>query len=145
MKKIPNHWLYVGVGIGLGVIVLCLTSSKKDITEALPNTSTETGENKKEAAFSSILPSKTKQELWPLKKGSKGHEVERLQIWLLRHHGWQGNITKVFDEQTEALVKKHLKTEHVDRATYQRYQMETPIHEQVRKAINNGTKEKKTR
>lgn len=67
---------------------------------------------------------------FPLQKGSCSKEVERLQIWLLRNHGWRGTITGVFDSQTQALVQKSLQKDSVDQATYKKHKMSTPIYQQ---------------
>lgn len=69
--------------------------------------------------------------VFPLQKGSSGKEVERLQIWLLRNHGWKGTVTGIYDTQTETLVKKSLKRDTVDKATYKKYHMGIPIHQQI--------------
>ncbi len=65
---------------------------------------------------------------FPLRLGSKGKRVERLQIWLMRNYGWTGRITNVFDEKTQALVKKFLRKTQLDRTTYLRMKMEKPVH-----------------
>ncbi len=69
--------------------------------------------------------------IFPLQKGSSGKEVERLQIWLLRNHGWKGTVTGTYDTQTETLVKKSLKRDTVDQLTYEKHKMEIPIHQQI--------------
>ncbi|QKX05373.1 hypothetical protein HN014_10755 [Aquimarina sp. TRL1] len=70
------------------------------------------------------------QSVFPLKPGSKGKEVERLQIWLLRNHGWKGEITRIYDDQTLKLVRKSLKKDQVDKHTYQKKKMGIPICQQ---------------
>lgn len=74
---------------------------------------------------------KQEKPTWKLSRGSKGKEVERLQIFLLRNHGWKGAITRVFDDQTERLVQKVFKKDHIDRTIYEKYQMAIPIHQQI--------------
>jgi hypothetical protein len=68
---------------------------------------------------------------FPLQLGSKGKRVERLQIWLLRNYGYTGKLTKVFDEKTLSLVKKHLKTKTIDEKRYQQLEIAKPVHEQA--------------
>jgi hypothetical protein len=70
-------------------------------------------------------------QIFPLQKGSSGKEVERLQIWLLRNHGWKGTVTGIYDTQTETLVKKSLKRDTVDKILYEKHQMGIPIHQQI--------------
>ncbi len=74
---------------------------------------------------------KKKKGVFPLQEGSTGKEVERLQIWLLRNHGWQGEITKTFDAQTLKLVNKALQQDTVDKKVYEQHQMGIPIHKQI--------------
>jgi hypothetical protein len=68
---------------------------------------------------------------FPLRKGSKGKRVERLQVFLMRNYGHNGKVTGVFDEQTEAELKKRMHKTVLDRQTYENYRMGNPIHEQV--------------
>ncbi len=70
-------------------------------------------------------------QIFPLQKGSSGKEVERLQIWLLRNHGWKGTVTGMYDTQTETLVKKSLKKDTIDQTTYEKHHMGIPIHQQI--------------
>lgn len=68
---------------------------------------------------------------FPLRLGSKGERVERLQVWLMRNYGWTGKITGEFDEKTEGLLKKFLKRTELDEATYFKMKMEKPVYEQI--------------
>ena len=68
---------------------------------------------------------------FPLRLGSKGKRVERLQVWLMRNYGWTGKISGVFDEKTETLVKRFLKNTELDEATYYKMKMEKPVYEQI--------------
>lgn len=68
---------------------------------------------------------------FPLRLGSKGERVERLQVWLMRNYGWTGKITGEFDEKTEALLKRFLKRTELDEATYFKMKMEKPVYEQI--------------
>lgn len=67
---------------------------------------------------------------FPLRLGSKGPRVSRLQIWLLRNYGWTGTVTGVLDEKTAAQIKRYLKTDVLDQATYQRLKLDAPVHQQ---------------
>ncbi|MDN5201245.1 hypothetical protein QQ008_07725 [Fulvivirgaceae bacterium BMA10] len=68
---------------------------------------------------------------FPLRLGSNGEKVERLQVWLMRNYGLFGKITKIYDEKTEALVKKHLGVDMIDEKIYNRYKMSKHVTEQV--------------
>lgn len=67
---------------------------------------------------------------FPLRLGSKGKRVERLQVWLMRNYGWTGKITDVFDKKTEGILKRFLKKAELDEATYNRMKMGSPVHRQ---------------
>ena len=67
---------------------------------------------------------------FPLRLGSRGKRVERLQIWLLRNYGWTGKITQEFDLKTEALLQRYLKKKELYGDTYYRLKMEKPVYEQ---------------
>lgn len=67
---------------------------------------------------------------FPLRLGSKGPRVSRLQIWLLRNYGWTGTVTGILDEKTAAQIKRYLKTDVLDQATYQRLKLDAPVHQQ---------------
>ncbi len=68
---------------------------------------------------------------FPLRLGSEGKRVVRLQVWLMRNYGWTGKVTGVFDEKTESLLKKSIKEIELDEATYSEMKMEKPVHEQI--------------
>lgn len=68
---------------------------------------------------------------FPLRLGSKGKRVERLQVYLMRNYGWTGVISGLLDKETEALMKRRLKTAALDQATYIRLKMDKPVHEQT--------------
>ncbi|WP_025663282.1 hypothetical protein [Aquimarina megaterium] len=141
---IKNDWIIAGVGISIGIIAVYLVKNKirnpkmvsHPIEPSLEATKKEIKQDEpcliKRQEMEKIAPEVTTKKPWLLTKGSTGKEVERLQIWLLRHHGWKGVITKVFDEQTEQLVKKIFKKEGVDKVTYDKHQMGTPIHELIK-------------
>lgn len=68
---------------------------------------------------------------FPLRLGSEGKRVERLQVWLMRNYGWTGKISGVFDEKTEALVKRFLRKTMLDEDTYYKMKMGKPVYEQI--------------
>ncbi len=78
----------------------------------------------------STLPAPIADE-FPLRLGSSGERVERLQVWLMRNYGVFGKINATYDAQTARLVSKYLKLNEVDKSTYQRYKMGKHVTEQV--------------
>jgi hypothetical protein len=68
---------------------------------------------------------------FPLRLGSEGKRVVRLQVWLMRNYGWMGKVTGIFDEKTATLLKKGMKVTQLDEATYFNMKMEKPVHEQT--------------
>ncbi|MCB9448697.1 MAG: hypothetical protein H6585_10170 [Flavobacteriales bacterium] len=67
---------------------------------------------------------------FPLRLGSRGKRVERLNIWLMRNFGHTGVVSDVFDEITGRQLMKALKKTELDKENYLRYGMEKPVHEQ---------------
>ena len=72
----------------------------------------------------------TRGDDFPLRLGSEGPKVIRLQVWLMRNFGWQGKLSGVLDQLTLQRMKKHLKTESLDEKTYYKHQMDRPIQQQ---------------
>lgn len=138
MIQTKDDWIGVGIGLGLSLIAIyaAFRLTKKN-TQSTDNTieeppvqvTTYPKEVKKEKT--QVVIQKPAM-IWPLQQGSTGKEVERLQIWLLRNHGWKGTITKVFDTQTEKLVQRIFKKNQVDKTMYDKHQMGTPIHELIK-------------
>jgi peptidoglycan hydrolase-like protein with peptidoglycan-binding domain len=67
---------------------------------------------------------------FPLQLGSRGPRVERLKIWLLRNYGLSGQIDNYLDQSTEKQMKKYLKTDKLEKATYDKLKMDAKVHEQ---------------
>ncbi|WP_298546126.1 hypothetical protein [uncultured Aquimarina sp.] len=137
-----NDLIIAGVGIGVSILAVYLIKGQKGKSEKVApvlqkrqiveETIAPEPIKKVTAETNYVAPKQEAKKTWFLAKGSKGKEVERLQIWLLRHHGWKGTITGIYDAQTETLVRKRFKTEGIDRATYDKYQMGIPIHELIK-------------
>ncbi len=136
---ISTKQLYVvGAITGIGILAYFLYSKK---TAAVPKRTTPPKpEPVQENNYTTVQKTLKDQEqkkvqkessTFPLQSGSASKEVERLQIWLLRNHGWKGAVTGIFDPQTLRLVRKSLKRDTVDQATYTQHQMGIPIHRQI--------------
>lgn len=67
---------------------------------------------------------------FPLRLGSKGPHVERLQVWLMRNFGHFGKVTGELDQPTLERMQKYMKKSEVDQETYTRLGMEKPVHKQ---------------
>jgi len=135
---------HIAWGIGIG-LVLTVTSymiirakkKKKDSKkENLPPDNQEKQQAKLESAYS---PEKKRDiakpkipigDAFPLRLGSKGKKVERLNIWLMRNVGWTGKITDEFTEDTQNKLMKHLKIKQLDKQRYLKLGMNKPIYEQ---------------
>ncbi|WP_025741896.1 peptidoglycan-binding domain-containing protein [Aquimarina pacifica] len=137
ISNIKKEWIIGASIIGIGVLAFAsykIGKSRKKFQEhAEPNTPQKefayvTTKNTPEKPITTPL----KKTPWFLTSGSSGKEVERLQIWLLRNHGWKGEVTGVFDDQTLSLVRKVFKQNGIDKTTYQKYKMGVPIHEQIK-------------
>ncbi len=136
-------WI-VGTIVGVGVLSYYLFRSpkqkqpevKKEVSQTPPERIHSESKVSKSSRLQKIKPETRKAQpeeyhIFPLRKGSTGKEVERLQIWLLRNYGWKGAVTAIYDEQTLKLVRKCLKKDTVDQMTYEKHQMGIPIHQQI--------------
>lgn len=71
-----------------------------------------------------------KADEFPLRLGSKGERVERLQIWLMKNYGHFGLITNSFDERLENLVVKRFKKPFVSQQDYESRRMGQSVQKQ---------------
>jgi len=60
---------------------------------------------------------------FPLRMGSVGKRVEQLQMFLLKHWGWQGKIDGKFGEQTQRAVEKYLQLSEITENIYNAYNL----------------------
>ena len=67
---------------------------------------------------------------FPLRLGSYGKHVERLEVWLMRNFGHTGIIRGEFDEKTLQQLMKYLKFKELDKNTYFEFGMNKPVHQQ---------------
>jgi len=67
---------------------------------------------------------------FPLRLGSKGPRVMKLNAWLMRNYGWDGTISDLLDEKALAKMKKYLRTETLEQALYQQLRLDAPLHKQ---------------
>lgn len=67
---------------------------------------------------------------FPLRLGSNGRRVERLQVWLLRQLGGTGTVTGHFDKLTEERLQKTLKVKELSKETYHGLALDKPVYEQ---------------
>ena len=143
MKMTKQTWTVVGLGLGVGLLTFYLIKKSKAKPQTDTQATTEDPFVTPTTAPQQSMASKKKKEektpvtkkpatIWPLQQGSEGKEVERLQIWLLRNHGWKGPVTGLYDEQTDRLVRKRFKKTYLNRSTYEHYQMGIPIHELIK-------------
>jgi len=72
-------------------------------------------------------PKKPVADEFPLQLGSKGKNVERLQIYLLRNYGWAGIVTGIYDEKVQERVMKYLKVTSVSEALFNSLDMNESI------------------
>lgn len=68
--------------------------------------------------------------IFPLKLGSSGEQVKRLQIFLMRKLGWVKKPDGEFDEITKKRVKQFFKTEEITEDIYQKYTLDKMLHDQ---------------
>ena len=70
---------------------------------------------------SDYIPQAPKADEFPLRLGSKGPRVERLQIWLLRNYGNGNKVTGVFDQNTERRLQRYLQTKQLTQQQFEDY------------------------
>lgn len=87
-------------------------------------------EKKSNAPKPKTLPKKPVADEFPLQLGSKGKNVERLQVYLLRNYGWAGIVTGVYDEKVQERVEKYLKVETVTESLFNALDMNESIKNQ---------------
>ncbi|MEL6717555.1 MAG: hypothetical protein AAFO82_00065 [Bacteroidota bacterium] len=76
------------------------------------------------------IPTTLPNDEFPLRLGSEGARVARLQVWLLRNYGWTGKITGVLDQKTAQQMKRFLKTDALNEATYNYLNLDAPVQQQ---------------
>lgn len=76
---------------------------------------------------------------FPLKLGSHGNKVKRLQVYLMRKLGVVRKPTGEFDQITLKRVKAWFKTETVSKQVYDKLMLDKMVHDQ-RKVRRNGSK-----
>lgn len=70
---------------------------------------------------------------FPLRLGSKGPRVERLQIWLMRNYGGTRPITGRLDPGTVNRMIKYLHTDNLDEVTYRSLGMGLHVQDQPKR------------
>jgi hypothetical protein len=126
--------LLFGIALGVGVSTKRKKPKKKCGCEDEEQPELETEqisepEIKENVQSTSSIQTKANDD-FPLALGSVGKRVERLQVFLMRHFGGAGLISKIYDEETHQRVMKHLKRKNIDRVTYDRLQMDKMVHDQ---------------
>lgn len=136
-------WIMAGIAAGLTGVGLCVyyhdREKKKKLAGQLTASLAQSIQNrvsKPVTTNNAIAPAKPeppKGDGFPLRLGSQGKRVERLQIWLMRNFGGIGTVNGKFDQTTEERLLRYLKTRELDEATYNKYKMEKPVYEQINK------------
>jgi len=60
---------------------------------------------------------------FPLQFGDKGKKVEQLQMYMLRHWGWQGKVDGIWGAETQRAVEKYLQTKQVSENLFDLYNL----------------------
>lgn len=67
---------------------------------------------------------------FPLQLGSKGHEVERVQIFLMRKLGFVRPPTSIFDHITLSRVESWFKEKEISQELYEKLKLDKMLHDQ---------------
>ncbi|MEQ8624478.1 MAG: hypothetical protein RJQ00_06470 [Vicingaceae bacterium] len=73
------------------------------------------------------------KEVFPLKLGSTGEQVKRLQIFLMRQLGWIRQPNGEFDLIAQERTLKYFKKDHVDKELYEKLMLDKMVHDQRKK------------
>ncbi|WP_299459076.1 hypothetical protein [uncultured Microscilla sp.] len=120
--EVDKKKLMIGAGI-LGAIALLILGvyfmnkrKKKIQIEYSTGELDEQTEDREQTSVDEASP-------FPLSAGSKGKEVEQLQLYLLRKHGLESKYDGVFDQITQDNVKRALTTEQVSQEVFKEKRM----------------------
>jgi hypothetical protein len=132
MRKL---WIVAGLLIGAGIgYYLAQESNKVEETNTEPGEdnqpSTDAADKERSNEQGKDETIATGDDSFPLKRGSQGKRVERLQVWLLRNLGIGGNVDGLFDSITEKRLYRALGVKELDKETYMAYEMGRQVHEQ---------------
>jgi len=131
-----NQNIKLGIAVVAG-FAIGFTLAK--VISASQNNTIEEVEDKKPkptkvAKSKTVKESSQKTETFPLRLGSRGNEVERLQVFLMRNLGWVRKPTGIFDLQTEERCKKYFKTDQINKEQYNKLMLDKMIHDQRKNA-----------
>lgn len=136
MKKL---WIVTGLLIGAGIGYYLYQEGKRGkARQPKPPTDEKTEPEAFQNAESSLSkvsevreePVTELDDSFPLKIGSQGKQVERLQVWLLRNLGLGGSVDGHFDCNTQRRLHRALGMKELDKDTYIAFGMGMPVHEQ---------------
>ena len=129
-----NQKIKIGIAVVAGFLLgftLARISSKASLSEI---DDVIDKKNKKETPEPTdkkvVEPNK---EVFPLKLGSKGEQVKRLQIFLMRQLGRIRQPNGEFDLITQERTLKYLKQDHVDKEQYEKLMLDKMVHDQQKK------------
>lgn len=70
------------------------------------------------------------EDSFPLKLGSKGDKVKRLQIFLMRQLGWVRQPNGEFDLLTKERTLKYFKQDHISEELFEKLMLDKMVHDQ---------------
>ena len=131
-----NQSLKIGLAVATGFVIgfalsrMIAASQNNKIEEIEDEKPTSIKVKKSEKA--KVKPQET--EVFPLRLGSRGKEVERLQVFLMRNLGWVRKPTGIFDLHTEERCTKFFKIQEVSKEQYDKLMLDKMIHDQRKKS-----------
>jgi len=135
-----NNTVKIGL-IGLGGIALGFA-----IAKSLSNQKNKGQERTKKKPKEEVkkeqkqAPTIVSADDFPLKLGSQGNKVKRLQVFLMRKLGVIRKPTGEFDQITLKRVQKWFKAESVSRETYKGLMLDRMVHDQRKRRTNGRPK-----
>lgn len=129
-----NQKIKIGLAVLTGFIVgFAIT---KVVSKSNKTSDTKTSENKaveEEPLEETETIESSKEDSFPLKLGSKGEKVKRLQIFLMRQMGWIRQPNGEFDLLTKDRTLKYFKQDQVNKELYEKLMLDKMVHDQRKK------------
>ena len=106
-----------------------------EVSYRKPDQIEKSASDETEGTVSEVSEQVEADDRFPLRLGSQGPRVERLQVWLQRNLGHFGVINDRFEERLLPLLRKALGTEELSRYLYKKHRMnqhiqrQRPLHE----------------
>lgn len=111
--KEKKYWI-IGILLFIAIVVFVIWRKKNQEQQKAQDVSSNEAEPVKITEDKKVVPVST----FPLKMGSRGPEVFKLQAWMLRNEGSRAKVDGIWGKETEEAVKKYLKVNSISQEKY---------------------------